>query len=162
MFKSILLAILISAAPAGEASVSPAPQNVSIGNMSFNGDMMTFTKSENGAFECAIDGNSRMAIDSDGGNDIAITAQSIIIARDRNSKVTIRCSGDCRFSDSEHECSAERMEIQLKTQVTLQLSGGCRVNYGIGKDRTVIAGETITFEDSKFRVSGSASLQHVQ
>jgi len=159
MFASILLAILVFSAPAGGASVSPLPQNVSTGNMSFNGDMMTFIKSENGAFECAINGNSRMAIHSGGGNDIAITAQNIIIARDRNSKVTIRCSGDCRFSDSEHECSAERMDIQLKEQFTIHLSGGCRVKHGIGKDRTVLAGETITFEDAKFRVSGAASLQ---
>lgn len=160
MFTSILLAVLIYTAPADEVSSSPAPLNVSIGNMSLSGDAIKLTTSENGTFECTIEGNSRVSIGSDGDTDIAITANRIIIARDGKSDVfTIRCTGDCRFSDSDYTCNADRIQIQHKNQFTLQLSGECRVQYGSGDDRTVLSGESITFEDGKFHASGSTSLQ---
>lgn len=157
MFTSILLAILISAAPVDDTSLSSVPLNVSIGNMSFTGDAIRLTKSENGAFECAIDGESRVSIGSDGDTDISIAAQNIIISRDGNSEVSIRCTGDCRFSDAEHSCRADRIQIHFKTEFTLQLSGACRVQYGSGDDRTVLAAETITFDDGTFWASGSSA-----
>jgi hypothetical protein len=160
MFTTILLAILMASASVDETSVAPEPLNISIGGLSVTGNAIKLVRAENGDFECAVDGNSQVSIGSDGDIDITIAARNIVIVHDVNAGFAIRCSGDCRFSDSEYSCSAESMQMRFKGGASqLQLTGDCRVAYGSGDGQTVLAAESITFEDSTIRASGAVSLE---
>ena len=165
MLTSILLALLISASSGYEASASAAPSEplkVSVGNMSFSGDTIKLTKSVNGAFECEIEGRAEFTLGSDGDTDIAIAAQKLVISRNANDEIAIRCTGDCKLTDSEHTCSADRMQIQLTKKIELQLFGNSRVEFGTGDNRRALAGESITFRGDAFSVSGAALLKRAQ
>ena len=164
MFTPILLAILVSASPADEDGATPAqiePLKISIGNMSFLGDAIKLTKSDDGAFECTIDGSARFTLGADGDTDIAIAAQKLVVERNAKFEITIQCTGDCRLTDSEHTCSADRMQIRFAKQFNLELTGNSRVQYGTGDDRTTLSAESISFYDGTFRV-WEASLKHGQ
>jgi hypothetical protein len=165
MFTPILLALLISASSADEASASAAPTEplkVSVGDMSFSGNTIKLTKSVNGTFECEIDGRAEFTLGSDGDTDIAIAAQKLVISRNANAEIAVRCTGDCKLTDSEHTCSADRMQIQLAKKFKLQLFGNSRVEFGTGDNRRALAGESITFQGGTFSVSGAALLKRPQ
>lgn len=165
MFTPILLALLISASTVYAVPASAAPSEslkVSIGDISFSGDTMKLTKSVNGAFECEIAGRAEFTLGSDGDTDIAIAAQKLVITRNAKAEITIRCTGDCKLADSEHTCSADRMQIQLAEKIELQLFGNSRVEFGTGDNRKTLAGESITFQGGTFSVSGAAWLKRAQ
>jgi len=163
MFTPLLLAILVSASPADGIAATPAriePLKISIGNMTFFGDAIKLTKSDNGTFECAVEGNARFAVGDDGDTDLAIAAQKLVVERNAKSEISIRCTGDCKLTDSEHTCSADRMQIRLTKQFNLELTGNSRVQYGAGDGRTSLSAESIRYQDGTFSVSGAASLKH--
>ena len=163
MYTPILLALLISASSANEASASAAPTEtlkVSLGDMSFSGDTIKLTKSGDGTFECEIDGRAELTLGSDG--DIAIAAQKLVISRNANDKISIRCTGDCKLTDSEYTCSADRMQYQFVNEIELTLAGNSRVEFGTGDNRSVLAGESITCQGGTFRVSGAALLKRAK
>lgn len=162
MFARIALAFLLSASPVDAGSPYSAPTEplkVSVGKMSFSGSTIKLTKSDNEALECDIDGRAEFTLTN---SDFAIAAQKIVISRTANSEITIRCTGDCRFTDPEHTCRADSMQIRIAKQFKLELTGNCRVEYGEGEERTTLAGESITFHDGTFNVSGAASLKRGQ
>ncbi len=166
MFTPILLALLISASTAGEASASAAPceplLKVSVGDMSFSGETIKLTKSVNGTFECEIDGRAELTLGSNGDTDIAIAAQKLVISSNANAEISVRCTGDCKLTDSEHTCSAERMQIQFTENFEMQLFGNSRVEFGTGDNRRALVGESITCEGGTFSVSSAALLKRAQ
>ena len=162
MFTPLALAFLIfgSAVEADSApSAQAEPLRVSVGGMSFSGNTIKLRKSDKETFECEIDGRAEFALGSGGDTDIAIAAQKIVVSRNADSEITIRCSGDCKMKDiDDTSCSADRMLIQLGKQTELQMSGSSRVEYGDGDGRTILTSESLTFQGGKFIVSGPASL----
>lgn len=162
MHMSILLAFLISAtaaAPGSTSSPQPEPLKFSVGAMSFSGDSIKLTKTEGKTFECEIDGHATWTMGHDGDADIALAATKMIISRDANSEITIRCTGDCKLTDSDHTCTADRMQIQFAEQFEMKMFGSVRVAYGDGDSRTTLTGESVTVQDGAFHVSGAASLK---
>lgn len=131
-----------------------------VGGMSFSGDTIRLTQSDNGTLECQIEGRARLTLGDERDTDFTIAAQKMTISRKANSGITVRCTGDCLMSDIELTCSADRMQIQLARQVKLQMSGRSRVEYGDGDNRTTFAAESIWFEGGTFHLSGAASLKH--
>jgi len=165
MFTPILLALLISASSPNEPSASATPTEtlkVSLGDMSFSGDTIKLTKSSDGTFECEIDGRAELTLGSDGDTDIAIAAQKVVISGNANDKLSIHCTGDCKLTDSEYTCSADRMQWQFVNEIELTLAGNSRVEFGTGDNRSVLAGESITCQGGTFRVSGAASLKRAK
>jgi hypothetical protein len=165
MFTPILLALLISASSAGEASASAAPTEplkMSLGDMSFSGDTIKLTKSGDGTFECEIDGRAELTFGTDGDTDMAIAAQKLVISGNASDKLSIRCTGDCKLTDSEYTCTADRMQFQFVNEIELTLAGNSRVEFGTGDNRSVLAGESITCQGGTFRVSGAALLKRTK
>lgn len=98
----IVLAVLISASSASSADEASAfaaptePLKVSVGDVSFSGNTIKLTRSVNGTFECEIDGRAEFTLGSDGDTDIAIAAQKLVISRNANAEIAVRCTGDNR------------------------------------------------------------------
>lgn len=165
MFSPILLAFLLSATLTNEAYASQTPSEplkVSLGNMSFSGDAINLTKSGNGAFECEIDGRAEFTLRSDGDTSFAIAAQKLVISRNANSEIDIRCTGDCKFKDSEHKCRADSMQIRLAKKFEMQLLGNSHVEYGTGDNRIALAGGAITFQGDTVNLTWATSIKSCQ
>lgn len=150
------LAARTAPVPASNANTN----RISVGDMSFSGGSIRLIQSDSGTLECKIKGRACLTLGDEGDTDLTIAAQEMAISRKADSGITVRCTGDCRMSDIELTCSADRMQIQLATQIKVHMSGRSRVEYGDGDNRTTFAAESIWFDGGTFHVSGAASLRH--
>ena len=165
MFAPILCALLISVSPADVDSASPDPLGISVGDMSFSGNKIQLTKSDNAVFECEIDGHAQFSFGSDDDTEVSIAAQKIVVSRNANSEITIRCTSDCKltFPDLECSCNADHMQIHFAKQIELQhiklhMDGNCRAESGTGDNRIAVKCNSMKFQGGKFSVSGIPSI----